>query len=109
MARATHSGDNIMLTRYQFLMGKIAEEASEISHRAAKCQQFGPKEAEPGQQFCNDYRLWKEIQDLWAVLELVSGEGNEMENFDKEPFTINVKKDKIEKFYQYSQSLGMVQ
>lgn len=96
-----------MLTRYQFLMGKIAEEASEIAQRAAKCQQFGGKELEPGQDLNNDYRLWREVQDLYAVLEIVDQEYKY--SFTRDVFCITAKVEKLDKFYRYSQSLGMVQ
>lgn len=59
-----------MMTRNQWLMCKLAEEAAEVSQRAMKAQQFGLGEVQPGQNLNNAERLCLEMHDIistWAL------------------------------------------
>lgn len=48
----------------QYILTKIAEEASEIAQRALKASQFGINQVEPGQTESNAERLRAEVFDL---------------------------------------------
>jgi len=89
----------------QYLLGKLAEEATEIAQISLKTQQFGFEEWLPGQTFTNAERIHQEIDDLKAVLEMLNNISlNYSENRDR----IEVKKEKIIKYLNYSVQLGMV-
>lgn len=101
-----------MMTREQFLLIKIAEECVEISQQALKSAQFGLSNVKPGQDIPldNGTRLMMECADLAAVSEVFAyetGLGPDGETrFDE---WISIKKEKLEKYYQYSKSLGLVE
>ncbi len=63
------------MDRTDHLLWNIAEECAEIAQRASKAARFGLKEVQPGQAFPNDQRIWHEMADLIAVMELWKEEG----------------------------------
>lgn len=56
------------------LLLKLAEEASEISHRALKAVNYGLLDIKPGTNKTNEELLAEEICDLEAVLYLLKAE-----------------------------------
>lgn len=103
------------MTRLQLLLGKVAEEAAEVAQRALKAQQFGLEEVQDGQDQDNADRLHNELIDLRAVVEMVEEEADVslfavgIESMGTEPFAITLKKQKVERYLQLSQSLGLVE
>lgn len=59
-----------MMSAQQYILMKIAEEASEVAQRALKAQQFGVDQTEPGRDRDNAERLCDELTDLsiWAAI-----------------------------------------
>lgn len=53
-----------MMTITQHLLGKLAEEGSEVAQIALKTQQFGLSEKCPGQPFDNAERTHQELDDI---------------------------------------------
>lgn len=103
-----------MLTRYQYLLTKLAEEASEIAQIALKTQQFGADEICPNQPDTdtNTERIHKELSDLLYVVDMLNEEfdfGYSFGLFADEPCGDNPKKEKVNKYYQYSARLGFVE
>lgn len=99
-----------MMTREQYLLNKLAEECNEIGQRALKAAQFGLEEIQPGQEINNNIRLIMEMADLAAVTELLNDEfGVGPAGHDEFDNWISAKKIKLEKYYQYSRSLGKVE
>lgn len=96
------------LTRLQFLLTKLAEEAAEVGQRALKAQQFGLDEGEPGQDETNRQRLHRELHDLISVAIILN---SEFEFGYRSPMveTIQAKRAKINKYYDYSAMLGYVE
>ena len=96
-----------MKTRDQFLLGLISEECAEIAQECSKCDRFGLDEQMNAATPPNRERLQNEVQDLFAVLLLLSQEFG----FDFEPdeVKIKVKLGKIAHYYKYSQSIGRVE
>lgn len=99
-----------MMTRQQHALLKLAEEASEVAERALKAMQFGLDEVEPGQPLSNRERLEYEIRDVMSVTVLLvrlkmvaTVEFSSMEEH------VRAKLEKIERYYQLSQSLGQVE
>lgn len=89
----------------QFLLTKLAEESSEIAQIALKTQQFGVDEARPGQPLTNAERVYCELDDLLAIVEMLNEDGlGYLPNRER----IEAKKDKVRRFLQYSVDLGMV-
>ena len=89
----------------QYLLGKLSEEASEVAQIALKNQQFGMREVFPGQPLTNADRAHLELDDLYAVVEMLNDMGFE---YKPNRFRIDAKKDKVVKYLKYSVELGMV-
>lgn len=89
----------------QHLLGKLAEEATEVGQIALKTQQFGFDESCPGQPFNNAERTHQEIDDLMAIVAMLNDLG-----FGYAPSRdrIEAKKEKVVKYLAYSVELGMV-
>lgn len=95
------------MNQLQFYLTKLAEECSEVAQIALKTQQFGPFESMPGQPHTNFERCHQELDDLYAVIEVL----NSKFDFEYRPdrTRIDAKKEKIIKFLAYSISLGLVE
>lgn len=100
-----------MLSRYQYLLTKLAEEASEVAQIALKTQQFGADEVYPEQSKTNTQRIHSELIDLLAIVEMLNEEFNFNFATDSEEtwYCKLAKKEKINKYYRYSQDCGMVE
>lgn len=96
-----------MKTRDQFLLGLLAEECTEIGQECSKCDRFGLDERMNDDTPPNRKRLEAEVQDLYAVLLLLSQEFGF--NFEPDEDKIKTKLNKIKFYYNYSQSIGRVQ
>ena len=96
-----------MMTRTQFLLGKLAEEASEVVKLALKAQQFGLQESREGDYPTNAIRLKGEIQDVFTHVHMLNEE-SEL-GFSLNPTAMYAKMDKVEKYYKYSVQLGQVE
>ena len=95
------------MTRLQYLLGKLAEEASEISQIALKTQQFGLDEIYHVQELTNAQRTHLELDDLMAVVHMLNTEFN----FGYEVDRINISKKiaKVNKYAEYSKERGMIE
>ena len=93
-----------VLSREQYLLIKLGEEAVELSQRASKSLCFGSSEVQTGQEFTNTTRIHQEYNDLIAVVTLLNREFGYYLTAD--PKLINAKIEKIEKYYDYSVSQG---
>lgn len=91
----------------QFLLTKLAEEASEIAQIALKTQQFGFDEKHPDLAFTNKERIKQELNDIMAIIEVM----NDKLDFGyvKDTEAIAQKKVKLDKYLRYSIGLGLVQ
>lgn len=93
------------MTREQYLLGKLAEEASEIAQMALKTQQFGLDEVYIEES--NRMRLHSELNDLLTIIHLLNEECQL--NFHPDVSYADHKIKKIMKYYNYSMSLGRVE
>jgi hypothetical protein len=93
-----------MLNRTESLVNGLGEEGAEVAQIASKINRFGMQEVFPGQPLTNAQRAHRELDDIWAMVELL----NEESGFGYTPNRENIeaKKAKFNKFYAYSQSLG---
>ena len=95
------------MTHEQFLLMKLAEEASEIAQIALKTAQFGMTEKHPDLPLNNKERIHLELNDLNAIVD----ELNTWAKFDfKENYAAKINKiEKLNKYLGYSIQLGKVE
>jgi NTP pyrophosphatase (non-canonical NTP hydrolase) len=104
------------MTEIQYILGQIAQEASEVAQEASKCQQFGLDETyfdeyHNPKSLNNAKRLEQELQDLLGVVRMLNiysgGEENVHVSCNIDVEKGNKKIHKVEKYIQYSKDLGM--
>jgi phosphoribosyl-ATP pyrophosphohydrolase len=96
------------MTETQYLLGCLAEECAEVAIRASKAQRFGLDEVQPGQGLSNGQRIIEEVNDLFAVLEMLTPHGLSLDGIlDKGP--VEAKKAKVARFMDYSREQGMLE
>lgn len=107
------------MNREQMLLIKLAEECAEVTQMASKCLRFGLQEVYKDQELpkTNEQRLVEEFIDLFAVFDVLCNEkfqpesdyvvapGEEEFSFDDE---VVKRKAKLEKYLNYSKSLGIM-
>ena len=64
------------MTRAQILLDQLMEECMEVGIRASKAVRFGLTEIQKGQDLTNLDRLKLELNDLFAVVDLIEDELN---------------------------------
>ena len=98
-----------MMTYRQYLLLKLAEECAEVAQRALKQMQFGRDEIQHDQELTNGQRLSQELIDLEAVkILLVHTQEIPDQRFQEYQNAVEKKHTKMKKYFDYSQSLGMV-
>lgn len=95
------------MNQLQHLLAKLAEEGSEIAQIALKTTQFGPEEVMPGQPLSNFQRCHSELDDLWAIVEMLNDQYEF--NYAQSRERIEAKKEKVRKYLEYSIHLGLVE
>jgi len=93
------------MNREQLLLTVVGEECSEVQQRCSKAIRFGMKEIQRDQPLNNSERILLEFNDLVATIELLYGIPIYM-LIDKDQ--TEAKKEKIEKYINYSAELGIV-
>ena len=90
------------MNRTEHLLTKLMEECAEVTQEASKASIFGLQEVMPGQPFTNCERIVKELNDLWAICEMLG-----IASVDRE--AIAAKKVKVEKYMAYARSIGTLE
>lgn len=62
------------MTRFELLMGKLAEESSEVAKIALKTQQFGLDSCHPASGHSNRDELHLELNDVLAIVKMLNEE-----------------------------------
>lgn len=95
------------MNREQHLLIKLAEECTEVSHRVSKALRFGLSEVQPGQGQDNCERLWAEVHDLIAIVELLGDEGilPKQLNIPR----VDRHKAQVAEFLEYSEKCGTLE
>jgi hypothetical protein len=95
------------MDRNEHLLTIAAEECAEIAQRLTKALRFGIDEVQPGQTLSNRERLVQELADLQGALVMLEEAGlivyPSPQNWRA---MIYVKQEKIEKFLEYSKTVG---
>ena len=91
------------MTREEHLLVILIEECAEVSKEVSKALRFGMKDHAPGETMKNDEKISIEIGDLVAAMEMLYEAG-----VIREPKSgdIEKKKVKVEKYLNYSKSVG---
>ena len=98
------------MTEKEMLLIILAEECAETAHRISKALRFTLEEVEPNQKetsLTNGERILYEYNDILAIMEILQERGV----FPKKtyPLLIEDKKSKVEKYLEYSRTLGTIQ
>lgn len=94
------------MTKEYYLLELLKEECAEIIQRACKAARFSLEESQAGQSLTNEERITYEINDLYAVLELLHE--NHVVNTNANRDMIENKKKKIIRYMNYSNELGIL-
>lgn len=94
------------MNKFQLLLTKLAEEASEVSKEALKIQQFGLYSTCPYDSVSNIDKIHKELNDLTAVIEILNDEFNL--GYIPDRRAIDDKKIKINLYAIKSNEIGLV-
>ena len=95
------------MNKIEHLFVCLTEEAAEISQAACKIQRFGPDNSETTTTKTNIEQLTTEINDLVAILELLSEEGVILPNlYCKEQ--VELKKKKLRDWMIVSERLNVL-
>jgi hypothetical protein len=93
----------------QYLLIKLAEEASEVSQAAIKCSLFGYKSKDPREVNGNTnlHKLLLEILDMEAVTQLLReyDDSDEVISFDPEEY-IKLKQQKLIHYFEVSKDIN---
>lgn len=95
-----------MMTYQQYLLTKLAEEATEVAKIALKTQQFGMDETRDGYP-SNRERLHSELNDFLSHVTMLNEECDL--GFYPDIEAMEAKKVKTEKYAQFSRELGMLE
>lgn len=90
------------MTKTEYLLTCLAEEAAEVAQRCHKAQRFGVLEIEPGTSQSNVARLVGEINDLWGVVELLQEAQVLTDDHILSQELIDAKKARVRKYMSYS-------
>lgn len=93
------------MTRKEHLLIIFAEECNEISQRATKALRFGINEIQEGQSKSNSERIKYELNDLFAVMEMLQEE-EMLPHIMYDRDMVKLKRDKIEKYFKYCEEIG---
>jgi len=90
----------------QHLLVKLSEECNEVAKEALKITIFGPGDYNPHDpdKTPNIERIYRELDDLQAVIELLNDTGF---GYKPSPWNILEKKLKVIKYLEYSIARGM--
>jgi len=84
------------MNRTEHLLFKLAEECAEVTQEASKAAIFGMDEVMPGQPLNNRERVMKELNDVFAIAEMLG-----LHHVDRP--AIEAKKSKVEHYMDYAE------
>jgi hypothetical protein len=99
----------------QYLLAKVAEEAAEVAKEALKGAIFGLQDKAPGGDLTNATKIYTELQELIAVIDMLDDEIYDkwgyylcMDCDDKENIK-RAKKLKVKQWMEYSIKVGCLE
>lgn len=94
------------MNRLEHLLTILGEEGVEVAQRCSKALRFGLDEIQPGQDLSNAERIRGEFIDLLTVMTMLVKEGVIAAVGDDDLPAMETKRQKVEKFLQYSRNCG---
>ena len=94
------------MNRQEHLLVILSEECAELSKEASKALRFGLNDHEPEKIETNAQRIVAEFNDLFAIIGMLKDIGSLDEKELVNIKSIEAKKKKVEKWLNYSQSVG---
>jgi len=91
------------MNKVDYLLVCLMEELAEVQQACAKSLRFGLEDHRPGTEDRNIDELWTEINDVYAILDMLV-EHNIL--LVRNEYRIDLKKAKVNKFMQYSEDVG---
>ena len=82
----------------EHLLVILMEECAEVAKETSKALRFGEGEVMPGQPLTNRERILHELNDLWAIVEMLG-----LQQVDRD--AIECKKAKVAKFMKYAKNV----
>lgn len=95
------------MNKVEHLLVCLAEEASEIVKDASKSLRFGLNDVGPGLLTTNRERLIAEINDLLAIVDMLSSEGVLPSDWTDKQKQVR-KKNKVRNFMEYARDKGVL-
>lgn len=89
------------MNRDEHLLVILIEECAEVAHEVSKALRFGMAEVMPGQALTNRERILRELNDLWAMVEMTG-----LQQVDRE--AVERKKIKVREYMEYAATCGTV-
>lgn len=96
-----------MMTEIQYLLDCLAEECNEVGIRCSKAIRFSVEEIQPGQPDDNRERINYEVNDVYAVMEMLAERGVDVTKVNRD--MIAAKKAKVLKLMELSRERGMLE
>ena len=90
----------------QYLLIKLAEEASELAQIALKTAQFGLYSTCQTTNETNIQRVTAEYNDVIAIAEMINTEI--YDNLERDTYLVDAKRQKVMKYLEYSKEAGCV-
>lgn len=95
-----------MMTRIQYLLSKLAEEAAEVAQIALKAQIFGLHERYLDDP-TNIERVTLEINDMLAIIEMINEEAGNVISVNEDHVAEKIAK--VEHYMEYSRQQGLLE
>lgn len=95
------------MNRIEHLLAVLAEECAEVAQRCSKAQRFGFHQVQADQPLTNAQRIDRELQDLYAAVEMIRDEVGVMSTFGvSDVMAIDAKRRKVEKYMDRARDLN---
>ena len=99
------------MNRKEYLLTCLAEECSELAIECSKSKRFGLDSYGENDtatlRYTNSENLVKEFVDVYTIIKMLDQEGYIDSNFTA--FQVDNKMDKVDKYYNISRQLGLVE
>jgi hypothetical protein len=94
------------MNRIEHLLSVLVEECAEVAQRCTKAQRFGILQQQVDQPLTNAQRITLELNDLYAVVEMIRDAIGSIEFGERDPDLVADKRWKVERYMERSRDLG---
>lgn len=93
------------MNRIEHLLAVLAEECAEVAQRCSKAQRFGINQRQADQPLTNAQRITVELNDLYAVVEMIRDDLGEFAFGERDPDMVGEKRRKVERYMDHARNL----